>query len=115
MENKDRQKLMQMKRHCEDVASFIRRCGCDKSCFVSDRLYFNAAAMSILQIGELANSLSEDFREKTKSDMPWGMIRGMRNWLAHAYGEIDDDVIWDTANHDIPKVLNFCVRMLESE
>ena len=80
--------------------------------FVSDRLYFNSVSMSILQVGELANGLSEEFRKETASEMPWGMIRGMRNWLAHAYGEIDEDMIWDTAVHDIPKVADFCRKKL---
>ena len=56
----------------------------------------------------LANGLSEEYRESTKQQMPWGMIRGMRNWLAHAYAEIDESVIWETATNDIPKLLNFC-------
>ena len=30
------------------------------------------------------------------------MIRGMRNWLAHSYGEVDSEILWATANNDIP-------------
>jgi uncharacterized protein with HEPN domain len=52
--------------------------------------------MCILQIGELANGLSVEFREETKEQMQWGLIRGMRNWLAHAYTEMDENVIWET-------------------
>jgi uncharacterized protein with HEPN domain len=40
--------------------------------------------MCVLQVGELANGLSEEFRAETKDQVLWGMVRGMRNWLAHA-------------------------------
>jgi uncharacterized protein with HEPN domain len=41
------------------------------------------------------------------------MIRGMRNVLAHSYGEIDEEVIWETANHDIPRLKAFCENLYE--
>lgn len=71
--------------------------------------------MCVLQIGELANGLSAEFREETKEQMPWGMIRGMRNWLAHAYAEMDESVIWETAVNDIPALLRFCETALEQD
>ena len=69
--------------------------------------------MCVLQIGELANGLSDEFREETKGEMPWGMIRGMRNWIAHAYAEMDESIIWETATNDIPGLLSFCNRIIE--
>ena len=33
--------------------------------------------------------------------IPWGMIRGMRNWIAHAYAEMDENVIWKPATNDM--------------
>lgn len=61
----------------------------------------------------MANSLSEEFRNDTKDEMPWGMIRGMRNWLAHAYAETDESIIWETAINDIPSLLIFCNKMID--
>ena len=40
------------------------------------------------------------------------MIRGTRNWLAHAYGEVDETVLWETVINDIPAVLAFCEKVL---
>ena len=71
--------------------------------------------MCILQIGELANGLSEEFREETKGEMPWGMIRGMRNWIAHAYAEMDEFIVWETATNDIPRLFAFCNRKIEED
>ncbi len=104
---------MHIRRHCRDIDEFIQRFGGDYDVFINDRAYKNAVCMSVLQIGELANGLSEEFREETKGEMPWGMIRGMRNWLAHAYSIMDESIIWETAVNDIPSLLRFCDTRLE--
>ena len=112
MNQRDRQRLEHILRHCRDVSDFIDRFGADYNVFIQDRAYYNAVAMCVMQVGELANGLSEEFREATKDQMPWGMIRGMRNWLAHSYTEIDDMVLWETAKNDLPKVFAFCEKQL---
>lgn len=109
----DWQRLWQIEIYCKEIAGFIERFGEDYNCFTQDRAYFNAVSMCILQIGELANGLSADFCERTKGRMPWAMIRGMRNWLAHAYAQMDEAVIWETATHDIPALFRFCEEMLK--
>ena len=35
-------------------------------------------------------------------------MRGIRNLLAHAYGEIDRRIIWDVLKKDFPALLNSC-------
>jgi uncharacterized protein with HEPN domain len=112
MNRGDRQRLLHIQTYCRDIAGFIRRFGNDFHAFTQDRAYFNAVSMCIMQIGELANGLSEEFREETKAEMQWGPIRGMRNWLAHAYAEMDEAVIWETATRSIPELLKFCKKML---
>jgi len=114
MNQRDAQRLQHILRHCQDAASFIDRFGADYDVFIQDRAYYNAVAMCVMQIGELANGLTDEFRESTKDQMPWGMIRGMRNWLAHSYAEIDDTVLWETVKNDLPKVLAFCQKQLNS-
>lgn len=70
--------------------------------------------MPIMQIGELANHLSEDFKESNRN-MPWHLIRAMRNWFAHSYYEMDVNRIWDTATNDIPALRKFCESVLGSQ
>lgn len=111
----DRERLTHICRHCRDIEEFIERFGNDYNVFINDRAYVNAVCMSVLQIGELANGLSEEFREETKNQMPWGLVRGMRNWLAHAYSSVDESIIWETASNDIPSLLEFCSKQLEKE
>lgn len=93
MDKSDYQRLLHIKIHCEDIEDCINRFGNNQQTFINDRAYFNAVAMSILQIGEIANSLSEEFKIETANEKPWQMIRGMRNIIAHAYGEIDEEYV----------------------
>lgn len=113
MNSADYQRIQHIRRYCEDISGFIKRFGMDFTVFSTDRAYFNAVSMCVLQIGELANSLSSEYREETKDQMPWGMIRGMRNWIAHAYSEMDEETIWETVIHDIPRLSDFCERELQ--
>jgi len=112
MNSGDRQRIVHIKTYCRDIAGFIDRFGNDVQIFRTDRAYFNAVSMCIMQIGELANGLSEEFRAETKERMQWGMIRGMRNWMAHAYAEMDENIIWETAANGIPELLRFCEEEL---
>lgn len=42
-------------------------------------------------------------------------MRGMRNWLAHGYFDIDLDVIWDTLQHDLPALERQLKALLDRE
>ena len=69
--------------------------------------------MCVLQIGELSNHLTEDFRQATADDIPWKQIRGLRNVVAHEYGNIDEESLWETITEDIPALCDFCKRQIE--
>jgi uncharacterized protein with HEPN domain len=70
--------------------------------------------MSMMQIGELSGSLSDEFKDATRGEMKWSAIKGMRNLFAHAYASMDKQVIWEAALRDIPDLMNFCRKMIES-
>jgi len=114
MQSNDLQRLQHIKQYCEDLVGFIKRFGGYQQ-FISDRAYHSAVSMCILQIGELSNGLSNEFREETKEQMQWALIRGMRNWIAHSYREVDNDIIWDTITNSIPILLSFCNKALARE
>jgi len=102
-----------MKRYCEDIAGAIARFGDSYDIFAQDIDFCNSVSMSIMQIGELSSGLSDAFRDVTRAQMPWGLIRGMRNRFAHVYVTMDKDDIWETAKQDIPNLLRFCESIIE--
>ncbi len=74
--------------------------------------YRNAAAMCVLQIGELAKHLSDDYKQYTCDEIPWHQIQGIRNVIAHEYGKVDADSLWETLTEDIPKLREFCEQQI---
>jgi uncharacterized protein with HEPN domain len=111
MQSSDLQRIQHIQRYCVDVVDFTIRFGGYEQ-FIADRAYHSALTMCIMQIGELANGLSAEFRTETKDSVQWGLIRGIRNWIAHAYHEMDDEIIWETASNSIPALLQFCNQIL---
>jgi uncharacterized protein with HEPN domain len=65
--------------------------------------------MCILQIGELVNVLSEDFRA-THDTMPWREIKRMRDKAAHHYGQFDVNTLWETVTIDIKPLKEYCLK-----
>ena len=45
--------------------------------------------------------------------MPWRDIKAMRNIAAHNYGEIDVDILWETATNDIPLLKDYCQSFID--
>ena len=74
--------------YCDQIEETIRRFGNDYGVFSTDAIYRNAAALCVLQIGELAGKLTDEFRAEHPG-APWRQIRGMRNIVAHSYGTGD--------------------------
>lgn len=70
----------------------VQRFGDDADTFRYDPIYRNAAALCILQIGELVGNLSEEFREQ-HTEIPWRQIKAMWNIVAHSYGTVNPEII----------------------
>ena len=98
--------------YCSEVEIAHADFGTSKERFLASSTYRNAISMPILQIGELANHLSADFREKHKS-IPWRQIIATRNFYAHEYHAIDIDLVWATSLEDIQALKGFCSQYLK--
>lgn len=69
-------------------------------------VYRNSVAMPILQIGELAKKLSEDYLRENNT-IPWRAIMGMRDIFAHHYGSVDYQELWQTSHGDIQSLKTY--------
>ena len=85
--------------------------GLTESDFYSDRKTMNSICFDILQIGELAKSLSDEFILKYNA-MPWKNIKGMRDWVAHGYHTIEMKRVWKTASEDIKPLKEYLETIL---
>ena len=75
----------------------------DQTSFLTDKMRQHAVAMAFLYMGELTNHLSQEFRESAK-DIPFALMKGMRNVIAHEYDVLDFLKIWQTIQEDIPNL-----------
>ena len=104
---RDAEILKHIAAYCDDIAGAVARFGDSYEAFSSDKDYRNACVFCILQIGELSNHLSEDFKLSNKA-MPWREIYGMRNIAAHHYGSMSIETVWGTVKEDIPALREYC-------
>lgn len=109
----DMQRLCHIRDYCIEIAETIRRFGNDFAVYKADADYQRSICFSILQIGELSGGLSEDFRKGTSDRIQWGPMKAMRNLVAHNYGHVDHEIVWETVTHDMPMLLRFCEEQLE--
>ncbi|MEK7142612.1 MAG: DUF86 domain-containing protein [Patescibacteria group bacterium] len=82
----------------ETVEGFIK----DKS-FVdlgSNKLLIDGIVRELEIIGEAANNISEEFKQKYP-EIKWHLMVGMRNRLIHEYFEVDLDVVWKTVQESL--------------
>ena len=112
MQSRDQQIFDHMFDYCEDIEDILKKVNNDPEIFLADKTAQYALAFSILQIGELVSKLSDDLKYETKGIIDWRSIKGMRNIIAHDYGEINLDLVWDVASTDIPALKKFCEEQL---
>lgn len=105
--NRNRDIIEHILRYCNQIETAHADFGKSKERFIESTTYQNAVSMCILQIGELVNRLTDDFKAE-HSNIPWHKIRGMRNFVAHEYGSIDFDIVWYTATNSIVDLKIFC-------
>jgi uncharacterized protein with HEPN domain len=88
-----------------DARSFID--GTGKDDFFIDKRTQNAVVMSLLVIGHAAAKVMDRYPDFAgdHTEIPWQLMRGTRNRIAHGYFEIDFNIVWDTATTILPDLL----------
>ena len=87
--------------NAERIAGYVT--GMDQSDFEQNGLVWDAAERCVERICEAV------FRLGPRADVlmpgqPWGDIRGMGNWLRHAYDRISLETIWLTVDTRVPEL-----------
>lgn len=82
--------------------------------FMHNELVNSAISMKFIQISENSKKLPLEFIEKYEF-IPWNKISGLRNRIVHDYGNIQLDIIYDTATKDIPILLDQINEILDEE
>ncbi|MBI1980881.1 MAG: DUF86 domain-containing protein [Methylocystis sp.] len=97
--------LMQMLEEAKAALSFVE--GMEKADFLLDIRTQHAVSMSLLTIGEMVGRVAQDYPGflEQHPEIPWSIIRAMRNRVAHGYYELDFRIVWDTVLTDLPELV----------
>lgn len=106
--------LVHIVNYCDQIGLTVQRFGNSKDIFQNDPIYRNAAALCILQIGELVGNLSDEFRTQHPG-VPWRQIKAMRNIVAHHYGIVDPETSWEIMQEDIPVLKQYCQDIIDHQ
>ncbi len=81
--------------------------------YLRDKKLQSAVERQLEIIGEAARYVSPEFRQ-AHPEIPWRSIVGLRNILAHEYGEVKIDRVWLVAASNIPELIRFLEPLLQS-
>ena len=80
--------------------------------FIASDILVDAVIRNIEVMGEAANRLPEHFLQK-HPEIRWNKIISTRNRLIHGYDSIENEVIWDIIENDIPNLKIQIENLLE--
>ena len=64
-------------------------------------MYYYAVVKAVELVGEAANQVTTASQSELR-EIPWHKITGMRNILVHNFHDIDNDILWQTVQDDMP-------------
>jgi uncharacterized protein with HEPN domain len=98
--DRDRLAVEDLLEFCGQAGRLVTR---GRAAYDADEMLRLAAEALTHRIGEVTGRLSQSF-QAGHTDVPWRAIRGMRNVIAHAYGRVDHAIVWNTLQHDLPRL-----------
>jgi uncharacterized protein with HEPN domain len=84
--------------------------GKSRNDFENDRTLSLALTYLLQTIGEAARRVSPEFRSQNPQ-IPWAAIVGLRHRVVHDYMDIDLDIVWDVATHDLTPLIMQLARL----
>lgn len=93
-------------RHMRDYASEAIKLsqGKTREDLDNDRLLELALVRLMEIVGEAAARVTRATQQQLP-DIPWPEVTAMRNRLIHGYDRIDNDILWDTIELDLPSLI----------
>ena len=112
--DRDVEVLRHILNYCKEIEYTINTFGREYDIFATNSIYQNAVALCVLQIGELTTHFTDNFKS-TYNKIPWNQIKALRNIVAHNYGTLDKEILWETLEQDIPELSEYCSQILSKK
>ncbi len=81
--------------------------------FEANGMAYDAVIRNLEVIGEAAKQVPQELREASPK-IPWRMICGFRDHLAHAYFGLDNDTVWEVVTTELPTLAIEVGRLMNS-
>jgi uncharacterized protein with HEPN domain len=107
MNDKDRLTLNAILRHCTNISERIDKHGINVERFMHEGDTADMLLMPLIQIGELAARLSQEYRV-AHPDIPWQQIKEFRNVIVHDYDRVILPWVWSDITDNLPKLVRHC-------
>ena len=108
---RDLVKCEDMRIHAERACEYLGERTLDE--FLKNDLIQAAVIRCVEVVGEAARLVSEETRNRAPQ-IPWHLIVGMRNVLAHDYGTVVLDRIHEVVTSHLPELLTHLAPLIES-
>ncbi len=96
---------------CEKIESYTH--GLTREEFEISGLNYDATLWNVQLFGEAAKNIPEEIRMQMP-DVPWRELIGMRNRLAHGYFGINNAILWQVIEIEVPKLQKSLRRILST-
>ncbi len=80
----------------------------------SNEMLAMATIHLVEMLGEASRNITPELQQRYP-EVPWELISGTRNRLAHGYIDIDLDIIWTIVTKDLPPLIIKLRRILKNE
>ncbi|TAG40984.1 MAG: DUF86 domain-containing protein [Cytophagia bacterium] len=81
--------------------------------FKKNELVQSAVERQLEIIGEAANHLTEEFKDKYPA-MEWNKLRGFRNIIVHEYFGVSTQMVWSSVRQRIPQLKEVVIKILDN-
>ncbi|MDP3184646.1 MAG: DUF86 domain-containing protein [Anaerolineales bacterium] len=88
--------------------------GKSREAYDRDEILRMALTHFIQVIGEAARKVSPEY-QKAHPQIPWHEIVGMRHRIVHDYMRVDEDLVWEVVNHDLPALVAALEKIVPAE
>src|SRR5207248_2637521 len=96
-DERDESLIWDIREHAREAVEITA--GFEPDDFFAESVRDYAIKYVLMTIGEAARNLSDGFKTN-HPEIPWERVVGLRNRLAHDYGNLDRDRLWKAATED---------------
>jgi uncharacterized protein with HEPN domain len=86
----------------------------DRATYDRDEVLRLALTHLVQTVGEAARHVSREYCD-AHPGIPWRAVVGMRHKVVHDYMNVDEDILWDTVNNELPPLVDELKHMLLQE